>query len=98
SLSAKASHRLFQGRDVAQSMERRLAGRLRIHAARDELARPTLDVQAERFVDFLVDRQPPQPRAKGPLHVERKTLDTPVVNRRQVALSPSGRRAAASVE
>jgi hypothetical protein len=89
SLSAKASHRLLEGGDIAQSTDRDLAGGLRIHAARDELARAVLDVQREFFVDLLIDREAPEPRTKRTFHVESRTFDTPVENRRQVAISAS---------
>ena len=89
SLSAKASHRLLEGGDIAQSADRDLAGGLRIHAARDQLARPVLDVQRQLFVDLLIDREAPEPRTKRTFHVESRTFDTPVENRRHVAISAS---------
>ena len=97
SLSAKVGHRAFEARDVAQSTERQLAGGLRIHAALDELARPHLDVQRELFVDLLIDRDAPQPRTKGALHVESRTFETPAENRRQVAISAASCSRPASV-
>ena len=97
SLSAQVGHRSFEARDIAQPADRQLARGRRIHAARDELARPHLDVERELFVDFLIDRDAPQPRPKGALHVANRTFETPAENRRQVAISAASCSRPASV-
>ena len=87
SLSAKVEHRPFEARDVAQPADRQFARDRRVHAARDELARPHLDVQGELLVDLLIDRDAPQPRTQRALHVASSTFETPAANRRHVAIS-----------
>ena len=85
--SANCRHRLSEARDIAEPPEGQLSRRRRIHAARDELARAHLDVQGELLVDLALERHTPQPRTERALHVDSRTLETPVVNRRQVASS-----------
>ena len=64
SLSAKVLARPFELPEVADARQHDLARDLRIHPALDELARAHLDVEGELFVDLLVERHAPQPRAE----------------------------------
>ena len=89
SLSAQAGHLLFEACHIAEALDRLFASRVRIHSAIDELAGTHLDVQRELLVDFLIDRDPPEPRTKGALHVENSTFETPAEKRRHVAISAS---------
>ncbi len=87
SLSTEGGHRSFEARDVAKAVECQLTRGFRIDAARDELARPHLEVKGELFVDLALHRDAPQPRPQQAPHVDSRTLEMPVVNRRQVATS-----------
>src|SRR5262249_3765121 len=87
SLSSNIGHGLFQPRDVAETPDGKLAGGAGIQTARDELPRPHLDVQPELLLDLLIDRDAPEPRTRGTLHLENRTFETPAENRRHVAVS-----------
>jgi hypothetical protein len=56
-------------------------------AERPALASAHLDVQGELFIDLLLDRNAPQPRAKRTLHLASRILETPAVNSRQASVS-----------
>ena len=61
SLSAKVLARPFELSEVADARQHDLARDLRVHAALDQFARAHLDVEGELFIDFLVERDPPEP-------------------------------------
>src|SRR6185503_14299894 len=48
-----------------------------------------LDVQRQLLVDLLIDSNAPEPRTEGALHLENRIFETPVENRRHVAVSAS---------
>jgi hypothetical protein len=39
-------------------------------------------VEVELFVDFLFNRNVPEPRTKGAFHLARSSFETPAANRR----------------
>jgi len=61
SFSAHVDAGPFQITEVADAGEDEFARRGRIHPALGKLARAHLDVQADLFVDLLVNRHAPQP-------------------------------------
>jgi len=61
SLSAQVGTRSFEAHQIAQSADRQLASGFRVHPALDQLAGSHLDVKGDFLVDFLIERNPPQP-------------------------------------
>jgi hypothetical protein len=53
--------RPLQPADIAKPRQHDVAGALRVHAARDELARAHLDMEGDLFVDLVVDVHAPEP-------------------------------------
>ena len=75
--------------EVAEAGQRGAPGVGRVHPGVDQLAGAHLEVEGEFFVDLLIDRDPPQPRAQGAPHDANSTFDTPAEKRFQVASSAS---------
>jgi len=61
SLSADIDARVFQGPQVSGAPDGRIASRLRIHPARNQLARAQFDMKGDLLVDLLVKRHAPEP-------------------------------------
>ena len=71
SLSAKVLTGPFELPEIADPRQDDLARDRRIHPALDELAGAHLDVEGELFVDFLIERDAPEPRTERSLHSDR---------------------------
>ena len=90
-LPAELPELALHAADVSHPLLRLPPRRLRIDPARDQLARPQLEVQRDLLVDLLVDRHAPEPRAQRALHDANSTFETPVEKRRQAAVSAASR-------
>ena len=82
SLSAQIHTCPLEPSNVTKSVKGRLARQVRIHSALDQRARAHVDVEVELFVDFLFNRNVPEPRTQGAFHLARSSFETPAENRR----------------
>jgi hypothetical protein len=75
SLSAQIPTCPLEPSNVTESTKGRLVREVRIHSALDQRARAHLDMEGELLVDFLFNRNVPEPRTQAAFHLARSSFD-----------------------